>query len=403
MRPLFLSLFAVGVFVLAGCLANSTREEYASAPGGSRAMYPLSTQTGGGPAVGAADPALYPDPAFDGGYSEMEDPYAGAGPISQPVYSTPMAGAPVMTYQQAPVAQRELPERHADGRPMTFAERRMARGSPYDPILRGTPYTYSTPAPTYVPQTQPVAAYSTAPVAVQPVQTYVPQTQPSVTYSPAPVTYQQTTMAAQYPGQVITTPGSTTVIRGGTVMLPDPPMVIRDQSGRIETVGLSSSTTVPLVRVPSQYAPGVSSAAVPAAPPIVPQIVATPATAVSAPVQSGGLYIAAPATYAAAALQLAPATDIPPGNHPNDVAPSQWYEIIRPDNGPIRIGRVSSTCVCVSVRVPNRFVPAGERALIEARTVSRPSVNGLTYGIYVAVLEPVSTTLEADIVVSTRR
>ncbi len=107
-------------------------------------------------------------------------------------------------------------------------------------------------------------------------------------------------------------------------------------------------------------------------------------------------------SYNASELRLVPAPDIPPGNHPSDAAPSQWFEIIRPGNGPIRIGRLTSTCVCVSPRVPNRFVGAGERALIEARIVSRPPANNLTYGIYVGVVEPVQATVDADVTISLR-
>lgn len=98
-------------------------------------------------------------------------------------------------------------------------------------------------------------------------------------------------------------------------------------------------------------------------------------------------------------LQLVPATDIPSGIHPNDAGPSQWFEILRPGNGPIRIGRVSSTCVCVGVRVPNRHIAAGQRALIEARTLTRPPVRNVTYGIYVNVEEPEKTVLDADVTI----
>jgi hypothetical protein len=56
----------------------------------------------------------------------------------------------------------------------------------------------------------------------------------------------------------------------------------------------------------------------------------------------------------------------------------------------------------VSARVPNRFVAAGERALIEARIVSKPPVNNLTYGIYVGVVEPVQTTLDTDVTITFR-
>ncbi len=98
-------------------------------------------------------------------------------------------------------------------------------------------------------------------------------------------------------------------------------------------------------------------------------------------------------------LQLVPATDIPPGNHPEDAAPSQWFEILRPGNGPIRIGRVSATCVCVGVRVPKRTIAAGERALIEARTLTKPPRNNLTYGIFVSVVEPQNVMLDTDVTI----
>lgn len=99
-------------------------------------------------------------------------------------------------------------------------------------------------------------------------------------------------------------------------------------------------------------------------------------------------------------LRLVPVRDIPPGMHPSDAGPSQWFEIIRPGNGAIRIGRVSATCVCVGVRVPKRQVGAGERALIEVRTLSRPPANNLTYGVYVNIVEPQQTVLDADVTIS---
>lgn len=106
------------------------------------------------------------------------------------------------------------------------------------------------------------------------------------------------------------------------------------------------------------------------------------------------------AAYNASEIRLVPAPDIPPRFHPNDAGPSQWFEIVRPGNGPLRIGRVSATCVCVGVRVPNRHIAAGERALIEARIVSRPQVNNLTYGIYVNIVEPQQTVVDADVTIN---
>ncbi|MCL2001249.1 MAG: DUF1573 domain-containing protein [Planctomycetes bacterium] len=104
-------------------------------------------------------------------------------------------------------------------------------------------------------------------------------------------------------------------------------------------------------------------------------------------------------THEVQGLQLAPAADIPPGRHPEDAATSQWFEILRPGNVPLRIGRVSATCVCVSVRIPKRQIEAGERALVEVRTLTRPPRNNLTYGIFVNILEPQAIMLDADVTI----
>ena len=102
---------------------------------------------------------------------------------------------------------------------------------------------------------------------------------------------------------------------------------------------------------------------------------------------------------AASSLRLILAADIPPGNHPGDFGPSQWFEIVRPDNGPLRIGRLSTTCVCIGARAPKRQISAGERALIEVRTLSRPPRGGIIYGLFVGVLEPEKLMLDADVAV----
>ncbi len=98
--------------------------------------------------------------------------------------------------------------------------------------------------------------------------------------------------------------------------------------------------------------------------------------------------------------RLVPALDVPPQYHEGDYAPSQWFEVVRPGNDAVRIGRISSTCTCVGVRIPKRSYAAGERILIEARTVAKPARNNLVYGIYVNILEPVRTVVDADVTVS---
>lgn len=144
------------------------------------------------------------------------------------------------------------------------------------------------------------------------------------------------------------------------------------------TTTYSSQTTM----TPTSYAPPLSTT-----------------TAYPSAYSSSPAALPASGALAAGQLRLVPAPDVPPGNRPGDAAPSQWFEIIRPDNGPLRIGRVSATCVCVGVRVPQRQIAAGERALIEARVLTRPPANNLTYGIIVNVVEPTQTVVDADITI----
>ncbi len=216
----------------------------------------------------------------------------------------------------------------------------------------------TTPGTVTALQTQPYTTTTTYPMATTPVGTTTTfETQPYVAAS-QPVEYvTQTTMNYE-------------------------PVVSYSQSVSYSEPIVTTATYTPPVTTATTTQ---SAVYYPDAPPLVTTSTFTP-SAPSVP-------------FDGAALRLVPATDIPPGNHPNDALPSQWFEIIRPGNAPIRIGRVSSTCVCVSPRVPNRLVGQGERALIEARILQRPPRNNLTYGIIVNVVEPVTQTIDSDITI----
>ncbi len=207
-----------------------------------------------------------------------------------------------------------------------------------------TTTTYSDPAQT----THTIPAYTTTATAVSSVD---PVTYAAETYN-MPATYTQPAPA------IIPAPATTTTATTTTVY---------------ESGALPVTTTAPLASTaPAVYYPDSASPSLTAASFAMPL---------------------------AGEMQLVPAYDIPPGNHPNDALPSQWFEIVRPGNGPIRIGRVSATCVCVRVSVPNRHIAAGERALVEARIIKRPPANNLTYGIFVNVMEPTALTLDSDITI----
>ncbi|MDR1744524.1 MAG: hypothetical protein LBS30_02090 [Planctomycetota bacterium] len=203
-------------------------------------------------------------------------------------------------------------------------------------------------------------------------------------------------------------PYDTSVYGSPSVVSGEAPEVRRSY-GRVE--GTADIVTTPAAAgLPPPAAPAASAAAYAGG--AYPTATATiPATYPPAPVQpqapairqnqaATAVNTAAGAGYGQGEIRLVPAPDVPPGIHPNDAGPSQWFEIIRPGNGPLRIGRVSATCVCVGVRVPNRFIAAGERALVEARILTRPKVNNLTYGIYVNIAEPAQTVVDADVTIS---
>lgn len=227
-------------------------------------------------------------------------------------------------------------------------------------VIDSTPATYRTTAPGYPADYGTV--YAAAPVSA-PVTVYESQS-----YSALPGGgYTQTTTTSFYSEPAIIAPA----------VLTEPTMTYPAATyGQPVVTETTYTVSEPLTFTPAVY---------------------NPDAPFGAGTASGGFAPAVPATTGG--LMLVPATDIPPGIHPNDALPSQWFEVVRPGNGPLRIGRVSSTCVCVSVRVPKRHIEQGERALIEARIVSRPPANNLTYGIFVNTVEPVQQTLDSDITI----
>ena len=85
-------------------------------------------------------------------------------------------------------------------------------------------------------------------------------------------------------------------------------------------------------------------------------------------------------------IQFVAATDIPGQQRPGDHALSQWFEIVRPGNGPVEIGRLYTSCSCLSIEAPERNIPAGRRALVEVRIVSPPpGAEGAGYMIFATV------------------
>lgn len=79
-----------------------------------------------------------------------------------------------------------------------------------------------------------------------------------------------------------------------------------------------------------------------------------------------------------------------------DYAPTQAFEIVRPDNRPVTIGRLYTSCTCVQLEAPKRTFDANERAVFELRNVRATPAQGQIYAIYIQVLSPIRTTLRYD-------
>lgn len=298
-------------------------------------------------------PVGYTDPAGYSGYATAAGGYCEVTPTSPYMPTTLVVPDP-------PVIVNE------GGRSQFYAS------SPY----QSTPYS---------------APYSTVPVGT----TYSSETSYAPTsYAPTTVTTATTYDAGTY----TTTTTSYTPPTASYVAVPTSTVSTYSSGTTYPAVSTTYPISTPMA-TPS-YSPAVYQA--PPATYYSPSPLSVPASPL--PVSYGQPLPAADfASAGVTTMQLVPAPDVPPGNHPSDYGPSQWFEILRPGNGPMRIGRVSSTCVCVGVRVPKRFVAAGERALIEARTMTKPPYSTVTYGIYVNVIEPQKTVLDVDVTVSRNR
>ncbi|MCC8190480.1 MAG: hypothetical protein LIP77_07585, partial [Planctomycetes bacterium] len=98
-------------------------------------------------------------------------------------------------------------------------------------------------------------------------------------------------------------------------------------------------------------------------------------------------------------IRLVPAADIVPPVYTEDYGPSQVLEIIRPNGQPVTIGRLHSSCTCVSVRAAKRTFGPGERALLEVRNVKATPAAGATYAVFVQLTSPVREALQYDVFV----
>ncbi len=271
------------------------------------------------------------------------------------------------------------------------------------PATYAAPATYGTAAATYAPSSYGASTYTTANYASGPMLSSVG------TYGGGAGATTTTTYGiggsygSGYNSGVIDTSvyGGTTVIGGETVQSGTTYGQVEgtaDLARPLSAIGATyAGGAFPTVNnvVPAQAGGRVGSlpaAAVPSRPAVAGRGPAAP--------QGQGLSAGVMGPMDPKAIRLVPALDVPPGIHPGDAAPSQWFEVVRPGDAALQIGRLSATCTCVGVRIPKRNYAAGERVLIEARTVTKPPRNNLTYGIYVNIVQPVQTVVDADVTLS---
>lgn len=100
---------------------------------------------------------------------------------------------------------------------------------------------------------------------------------------------------------------------------------------------------------------------------------------------------------------IVPVEDIVPAPDPGDLAKPMLFEIVRPNLAAISIGRILSSCGCLSIRSPQRNFLPGERAFIELRNVKPTPKEGATYAFFVQLTAPEELTLRRDVFVKSER
>lgn len=98
-------------------------------------------------------------------------------------------------------------------------------------------------------------------------------------------------------------------------------------------------------------------------------------------------------------IRIVAVDDEPSIRYTEDFSPSQVLEIIRPDMGPITIGRLTTSCSCMLASTEKRSFAQGERALIEVRNVKATPANGAIYAIFVQLTSPHRAALQFDMFV----
>lgn len=102
------------------------------------------------------------------------------------------------------------------------------------------------------------------------------------------------------------------------------------------------------------------------------------------------------AVVEAGGYRLIPITDIHPAALPSDLSPAQAFEIVRPMDRPVTIGRLFTSCSCIQLEAAKRTFGPGERAILILRNIRPTPASGQVYAVFVQVTHPVRATLRVD-------
>lgn len=105
--------------------------------------------------------------------------------------------------------------------------------------------------------------------------------------------------------------------------------------------------------------------------------------------------------YEAQGYQLSPAYDVQVASTARDLATPQAFELFRPDDRAVTIGRMFTSCSCIQLETTKRTFEPGERILFQLHNVRATPTNGQVYAIFVQLTKPVRTTLRIDTFVQT--
>lgn len=107
--------------------------------------------------------------------------------------------------------------------------------------------------------------------------------------------------------------------------------------------------------------------------------------------------------YSYMGYQLVPAPQAGTRFIVGDEAPAQMFELVRPADDPVTLGRIFTSCSCIQVEAPKRFYEPGERIFLTLRNIRPTPPAGQMYAFYVHVTSPVSATLRQDLFLQSDR